>query len=111
MKNLIQHGRVLSATLATAVISGQLVLLGGGKLPAVAVADYAANTPGEYDTCGVYALPSATVGAAVVGDVAYWDPANSVVSTTAADNTAIGHFAAPKAAADVTANVRLMALS
>ncbi|WP_186169794.1 DUF2190 family protein [Burkholderia gladioli] len=111
MKNLIQHGRVLSATLATAVTSGQLVLLGGGKLPAVASADYAANTSGEYATEGAYALPSAAVGTAVVGDIAYWDSANNVVSTTSADNTPIGHFSAPKAAADVTAAVRIMALS
>lgn len=111
MKNLIQHGRVLSATLATAVTSGQLVLLGGGKLPAVASADYAANTSGEYATEGAYALPSATTGTAAVGDIAYFDSTNNVVSTVATNNTPIGHFSAPKAAADATAAVRIMALS
>ncbi|REG58964.1 putative RecA/RadA family phage recombinase [Paraburkholderia sp. BL6669N2] len=107
MNNFIQKGRTVTATLAAAVTSGQLVLLGNGKLPAVASGTYAANAQGEYNTGGVYALPSATTGAAVVGDKAYWDSTNNVVTVIAEDNDPIGHFAAPKAAADSTANVRL----
>ncbi|MBY4866776.1 DUF2190 family protein [Burkholderia anthina] len=109
MNNMIQRGRVLTATLESAVVSGQLVLLGNGKLPAIACASYAANTPGEYDTEGAYLLPSATTGTAVVGDKAYWDSTNQIVTTTAVDNDPIGHFTAPKAAADAAVAVRLMA--
>ncbi|MFM0407458.1 DUF2190 family protein [Paraburkholderia dipogonis] len=107
MNNFIQKGRTLTATLAAAVTSGQLVLLGNGKLPAVASGSYAANVEGEYNTGGVYEFPSATNSAAVVGDRAYLDPATGVVTATAGDNDPVGHFAAPKAAADATARVRL----
>ncbi|ALP62818.1 DUF2190 family protein [Paraburkholderia caribensis] len=107
MKNFVQPGRILAATLAVAVTSGQLVLLGNAKLPAVALGSYAANTEGEYDTTGVFSLPSATTGTAVVGDKAYWDETNGVVTTVATDNDPIGHFALPKAASDATVNVRL----
>jgi predicted RecA/RadA family phage recombinase len=107
MNNFIQKGTTLAATLAAAVVSGQLVLLGNGKVPAVAAGTYAANTEGEYDTGGVYALPSATTGTAVVGDKAYWDSTANVATVTATNNDPIGHFAAPKAAADATAAVRL----
>ncbi|HDR9028744.1 TPA: DUF2190 family protein [Burkholderia vietnamiensis] len=107
MNNFIQKGGTITATLAVAVNSGQLVLLGNGKVPAIASGNYAANAPGEYVTKGVYELPSAAAGAAVVGDKAYWDSTNSVVTITAQDNDPIGHFASPKAANDVTARVRL----
>jgi predicted RecA/RadA family phage recombinase len=107
MNNFIQKGRTLTATLATAVTSGQLVLLGNGKLPAVASGTYAAGVEGEYNTSGVYEFPSATTGTAVVGDVAYQDSESGVITVTAAENAPVGHFAAPKAAADATARVRL----
>ncbi|RQR37848.1 DUF2190 family protein [Burkholderia sp. Bp9142] len=107
MFNFIQKGSTITASLAFAVNSGQLVLLGNGKVPAIASGSYAANTPGEYVTKGVYELPSAAAGAAAVGDKAYWDSVNNVVTITAQDNDPIGHFASSKVANDATARIRL----
>ena len=107
MNNYVQKGRTLTVTLAAAVTSGQLVLLGNGKLPAIASGTYAANTEGEYNTGGVYDLPSATTGTAVIGDRAYFDSTNNVVTSTANGNDPVGHFVLPKAAADTLARVRL----
>ncbi|NYH13433.1 DUF2190 family protein [Paraburkholderia bryophila] len=109
MNNFIQKGNTLTATLAAAVASGQLVLLGNSKLPAVATAAYVANTPGEYALNGVFELPADAPSTGAVGDVAYWDAANSVVTSTAAANAKAGVYAAPKAANDTTARVRLPA--
>lgn len=107
MNNYVQKGRTLTVTLAAAVVSGQLVLLGNGKLPAVASGSYAANVEGEYNTAGVYDFPSAATGTAAIGDRAYLDSANGVVTVTANGNDPVGHFVLPKAAADTTARVRL----
>ena len=107
MNNYVQKGRTLTVTLAAAVAAGQLVLLGNGKLPAVAAGTYGANVEGEYKTGGVYDFPSATTGAAAIGDRAYFDSTNGVVTSVATNNDPVGHFVLPKAAPDATARVRL----
>jgi predicted RecA/RadA family phage recombinase len=108
MNNFIQNGDTLTATLAGAVVSGQLVLLGNTKLPAVAAGSYGANTEGEYNLCGVYEFPADAPSAGVVGDAAYFDAANNVVTATAQGNSQVGVYAAPKVANAVIARVRLM---
>ncbi|MFP3432100.1 DUF2190 family protein [Paraburkholderia sp. SIMBA_061] len=107
MKNFVQNGKTLTATLAVAVVSGQFVQLGNAKLPAVATGDFAANAPGEYRLVGVFDLPADGPSAGAVGDFAYWDAANNVVTSTAGANAKAGLYAAPKAANDVTARVLL----
>jgi predicted RecA/RadA family phage recombinase len=107
MKNYVQKGESLAATLAVAVVSGQFVQLGNGKLAGVAQGTYAANVEGQYQTEGVVQLPAAAAATGVVGDIAYWDAAALNVTATSAGNTKIGAFAAVKLANDVTANVKL----
>lgn len=107
MKNFIQSGKTLTAMLAAAVVSGQFVQLGNAKLPAVATGDFAANVPGEYRLDGVFELPADGPSAGAVGDFAYWDSANAVVTSTVGANAKAGVYAAPKAANDLTARVLL----
>lgn len=111
MNNYIQKGKTLTVALTAAVTSGQLVLLGNSKLPAVATGTYAANVAGEYQLSGVFELPADGPSAGVVGDLAYWDTAAGDVTSTAAGNTKIGVYASPKVANDLTARVRLTQLS
>ncbi|MET3431439.1 putative RecA/RadA family phage recombinase [Herbaspirillum seropedicae] len=105
MKNLIQGGGVITAAVAVAVASGDLVILGG--LAAVASGNYAANESGEYALEGVYELPALGTATATLGQLAYWDQTNKRVTDVATNNTVVGHFFVAKAAGDSTAKVRL----
>lgn len=111
MKNYIQKGNTLTAVLATAVASGQLVLLGNSKTPAVSTGTFAANTPGEYALEGVFEFPADTAAVAAVGDLAYFDDAAGVVTATAGDHAVAGIFADMKAANAGSARVRLLRTS
>ncbi|RKP43799.1 DUF2190 family protein [Pararobbsia silviterrae] len=107
MKNFIQAGRTLAATLAVAVTSGQLVLLGNTNRPAIASGNFDANTEGVYYLEGVYELTAAAAAVGTVGDAAYWDSTAGNVTATAAENTLIGIFSEPKVANATLARVRL----
>ncbi|MDR6500319.1 putative RecA/RadA family phage recombinase [Burkholderia ambifaria] len=108
MKNYIQDGDILTVTLTTAVNSGDLVLLGSSKTPAVAYGSYAANVPGEYALDGVFELPAVAADAAIVGDAAYFDAAAGTVTAKADGNAPVGIFADVKRANVGVARVRLL---
>jgi predicted RecA/RadA family phage recombinase len=110
VKNFIQNGNTLTATLTGAVASGQLVLLGNGNLPGVASGTYAAGTPGEYAVRGVFEQPAAAAATGVTGDVAYWDATAGNVTSTAQGNTKIGAYADTKIANGLVARVLLNCL-
>ncbi|MFJ9531250.1 DUF2190 family protein [Herbaspirillum sp. NPDC101396] len=105
MKNFIQAGNVISAAIAVAVSSGDLVIL--GALAGVASGTYAANETGEYSLEGVYELTALNTSTAAIGAIAYWDQTNKRVTDAASGNGAIGHFFIAKANGDTTAKVRL----
>jgi predicted RecA/RadA family phage recombinase len=105
MKNFIQLGAVLTATLAVAVVSGDLVII--GALPAVASGNYGANVEGEYELAGVYELAALPAATGVIGGKAYWDATNKRVTSVAVDNTLVGVYWKEKVAAATTAVVRL----
>ena len=77
------------------------------KLFGVAIAPIPAGGIGTVKTDGVWELDAATSETASIGDVAYWDASNSVVTATASTNLPIGYYAAAKASADAKARVIL----
>ncbi|MGN7985148.1 DUF2190 family protein [Burkholderia sp. 22313] len=108
MRNYIQDGDILTVTLPKAVASGDLVLLGSSKTPAVAYGSFAANVPGEYALDGVFEFPAVAADAAIVGDLAYFDEAAGTVTAKADGTTPIGIYADAKAANVGRARVRLL---
>jgi len=107
MKNMVQRGHSMTVTAAVAVKSGDLVL--SGLVPGVAYTDAALGEEFEAATDGVFDLPKAT-GAITLGAKVYWDATAKKVTTTATDNTPIGHAWAAALSADVIASVKLAAL-
>jgi predicted RecA/RadA family phage recombinase len=105
MKNFIQAGGVITAAVAVAAVSGDLVIL--GALAAVASGNYAVNETGEYALEGVYELPALNTSTATIGSIAYWDQTNKRVTDAASGNVAIGHFFVAKVNGETVAKVRL----
>lgn len=107
MKNFIQKGDVLKYAAATAVVSGQPVVV-GNRL-GVACGDIAAGASGAVSMVHVFSLPKAT-GAIGQGDDLYFDVDGNPLSGTAGsgaitktvpDNIPAG-YAFEAAAADAT---------
>ncbi|QBQ98174.1 DUF2190 family protein [Paraburkholderia pallida] len=101
MQNFIQKGSTLTFTLATAVASGQLVMV--GALPCVAQGPYPANVEGEYRCVGVYEFPAAAADTAKAGAAAYFDGEKIVVE----GDVCVGIYVADKAVNSSVARVRL----
>jgi predicted RecA/RadA family phage recombinase len=106
MKNSIQEGEVLALAAPYAVASGGGALI--GAIFGVAVTALANGEVGSFQLEGVYNLPKAS-GAATLGQRAYWDNTNKVVTATVGSNTLVGVFTAAYASGDTLANVRLNA--
>lgn len=114
MKNYIQPGRTISAVLAAACVSGELVQL--GALVGVASVSGAIGDTVELELEGVFDLVKVDAQAWTFGAVIYRDAATGA-ATTAADldtagdpqNTKIGHAVAAVAgdAGLVVGRVRL----
>ena len=64
---------------------------------------------GTVTLTGVFDIPAATGNgtALTVGQKAYWDATNSVITPTATDNTFAGYAVAAKATAGAVARVRI----
>ncbi|MEG1824337.1 MAG: DUF2190 family protein [Cloacibacillus sp.] len=90
MKNYVAPGYNIKATLATAVSSGDGVVI--GDLFAVAVNNYAANTEGIFALKGIFALPKKTGDTFSAGCKVYWDTTNGYVTTTSTSNTHAGWY-------------------
>jgi predicted RecA/RadA family phage recombinase len=107
MKNFVQPGHMITvAAPLGGVIGGAPVLI--DHLFGIAATTQDAGEPVELATVGVYALVKAT-GAVTVGQVAYFDESEGVVTTTSDTdaNARIGVFAAAAAEAAATALVKL----
>lgn len=90
MKNFIKKGNVLDYVIAgggTAVVSGELVIIGG--LVGVAVTNIAVGETGSVNLTGVYSVPKAS-GAITQGAKLYYVTADKNLSTTASGNTYVG---------------------
>ncbi|WP_082449957.1 DUF2190 family protein [Sphingomonas sp. Leaf231] len=106
MKNFVQEGNSLDYVHDAAVKAGVPVLING--ILVIPATNAAAGQTFSGWIAGVYKLPCQAQAWAQNGLALYWDAANSRVTTTAAGNTKIGMTAAPKAAADVVGNVKLL---
>lgn len=90
MKNFIQPGNVLPFIAAAAVVSGQLVAIGG--VLGVSTADVAEGEEGQAQITGVFSLPKVSGAVIARGETLTWD-----VSAAAFDDAA-----ATAAAGDIT---------
>lgn len=107
MKNYIAPGDTLEFTAATAITSGDGVLV--GSIFGVATGDVASGATGVMKTTGVFDLPKVGSQAWTPGVKVYWDNGNSRCTTAATGNTLIGVAVTAVAggANDTTGRVRL----
>lgn len=104
MRNFIQTGDIIEVTAPADVSSGDLVIV--GKLAGVAVADAVNGAPVNIKTSGVFELPKTSAQAWTVGASIYATSAG-LATTTATDNTLIGHAVGAAANPSGTGLVRL----
>ena len=105
MKNYVQRGDTLDIVAAAAVSSGDVVI--AGSIIGVANVDAEIGESFALDVVGVFTLPKTSALAIAVGDVLYYDAANSVVNKTASGNTKIGVAVTAAANPSPSVNVRL----
>lgn len=105
MKNFIQSGEAITVPAPAAVKSGDLVIV--GSLFGVAESDADDGADVVLNTSGVFTLPKTSAQAWTVGAAIYWDAATSKATTTAEDNTLIGHAVAAAGNPSATGVVRL----
>jgi predicted RecA/RadA family phage recombinase len=105
MKNYVQRGDTLDIVAAAAVSSGDVVI--AGSIIGVANVDAEIGESFALDVVGVFTLPKTSALAISVGDVLYYDAANSVVNKTASGNTMIGVAVTAAANPSPSVNVRL----
>ncbi len=106
MKNFHSLGGTITiAAAAVAVASGGGLLT--GHLFGVAKSAALQGAQVVVETLGCFGLPKHAGDVFAVGDLVYWDDANKVVTSTAANNHLIGCAVAPAIAGDAGAVVRL----
>lgn len=103
MKNFIQPGRTVTVPAPADVAAGAGVLV--GALFGVAAFTALSGADVEISTEGVYELPKTSAQAWTVGALIYWT--GSAATTTATDNTLIGHALKAAANPSATGIVRL----
>lgn len=106
-KNHIQPGHVLDHVAATAITSGQVVLLGvriGVALGNAAIGETVAVQVKE-----VFNLPKVTANVVAQGALLYWDNTAKLLTTTATANTLAGYAAAAASGTDTTVDIALNA--
>lgn len=107
-KNFVQPGHVLTLTApAGGVVSGNGYLI--GALFVVALISAPEGQQFEGQCTGVFRLPKTSAQAWAEGAAIYWDADKGEATTTATDNTLIGHAAAAAANPSDYGNVRLSA--
>lgn len=105
-KNYIQEGDVLPYTAGgTAIASGAVALI--GKRLAVALGDIAPNDTGSVSVTGVWSISKLSTDVIGIGDLLYWDAANSRLTATAAGNTLAGYAAAAAGNGVTTVNIKI----
>ncbi len=106
-KNYIQPGTVLDHVAATAITSGQIVLM--GKRVGVALGDAAIGQTVSVQVKGVFNSPKVTANVVAQGALLYWDDTAKLLTTTATANTAAGYAAAAASGTDTTVDIALNA--
>lgn len=107
-KNYIQEGDVLDyAAGGAAIASGAVVLT--GKRIGIALQDIAANAAGTLSVTGVWSIAKLGTDVIGVGDLLYWDAANSRLTATAGGNTLAGYATAPAGNGVTTVSIKINA--
>lgn len=107
MKNYVQKGDNITVTAAAVATSGQGVLI--GNLFGIAAGDAAIGEDLDLVTVGVFTMPKVSTDVLAVGDLVYWDAANSLVtaSEAAGANELIGLAVTAAANPSGTVNVKI----
>ena len=107
MKNYVQKGENITVTAPAATTSGEGVLI--GNLFGIAAGDAAIGEDLDLVTVGVFAMPKVSTDVLAVGDLVYWDAANSLVTADDATgaNAEIGLAVTAAANPSGSVNVRL----
>lgn len=99
------HPRTLKYTNSSAVAAGDVVVVNGQVL--VAVAAYGANAEGIYVFRGRVEFPKEASLAIAPGEVCYWVAASGNVNKTSSGNTKIGVAVENSATADTVVLIEL----
>lgn len=107
MGNIItaSNGYKWTNTSGADIVAGTPVV--NSKLFGVAQATIASGAAGWIATDGVWSLPCGASVTASVGDVAYWDSSNAVITATASTNLPVGYFVSAVTSGAAAADVRL----
>ena len=107
MRNYVQKGENITVTAAAAATSGEGVLI--GNLFGIAAGDAAIGEALDLVTVGVFTMPKVSTDVLAVGDMVYWDAANSLVTADDASgaNELIGLAVTAAGNPSGTVNVRL----
>lgn len=106
-KNFIQPGLVLSIPAPANVASGGVIL--AGNFVGIAQGDAAAGETVDMALTGVWELPKVAANSFALGDIVYWDAANSLATSTETTAT-LGLAAEAAPAGGATVIVRLASL-
>lgn len=106
MRNFVQNGHTITIPAPAAVNSGEGVLI--GALFGVASGTVVAGEDMDMKLVGVFGLPKVAAQAFAIGDVAYWDVSNKLVTRTATGNSKIGVAVSVAANPSATVNIRLV---
>jgi predicted RecA/RadA family phage recombinase len=105
MNNYVQRGDVLTLDPGATVPAGRGRLF-GAALFGVAAVDAVSGTASAFRCAGVVTIAKTSALAISVGDVLYWDAANSVVNKTTSGQRAVG--VAVTAASNPSATVQML---
>lgn len=106
MKNFIQSGVNLTLPAPAAVLSGEVVIVGG--IVGVAAGDASIGADVDLTTEGVFDLPKVAANEFAVGAVVYWNSTTKLATTTASGNTKIGHAVAAAGNPSASVPVKLV---
>ena len=87
------------------ILAGSPVV--NSKLFGFAAATIAAGAQGWIETTGVWRATCGNTTAANVGDIAYWDATNSVITATASTNLPVGYFVKAVTSGQTTCEILL----
>lgn len=103
----VQEGKTLDYTNTTssAIAAGDVVVM--GSVVGVAGCDIPVSATGTVHVTGVFEILKADSVAFTVGQKAYWDATNEVMTTTSTSNTEAGYAAYEAKAASTTVCIKL----
>lgn len=106
MKNFVQEGKVLTHVAASALSSGDVVVLAGGI--GIVAKDAAIGVETELAMEGVFSLTKKAALVLAQGAKVYWDATPGEITATALDGQICGYVAKAALAGDAKVDVKLV---